>query len=660
MVFLHPEILWGLWVLMIPIIIHLFDLRKTRKVYFPDIRFLREVKQHSSKPLKIKQWLILVARLGFIAFLILLFAQPIIPDSTSNKIGKGDLLMYIDNSRSMSSNVNTKQSLLEEGKLVAQEIIDQLPKGQELIIITNDDFYQFLAPSDLNTASEKLSSIALSDKAFSLPNLMVRISEFSRRNINLTDVFIIGDFQKSTATFLESKPDTTLTYWVSQVSPSVTENCVVDSVFLVDTNIATGSNRSIEVIITNRGMQIKEDVGVKIYVGERQVSASRVSISAFQKKGITFNLGKIEGPLSGYVELEDYPNTFDNKFYFSIPKLSKINVLEIAGEKSSTFIKPVFGNEYIFSFVSNNYQNVDNSHLNNADFIILNQVKSPTQELMSQLQNTVNNGKSVLVIPSQEIDLPAYQFLNGQIIIKQTPIKQKLLEPSSKSPFFTSILEKTARKYKMPSTTKFLGWGKGRSAILSFEDGEPFLSEVAKNIYFLGGPLVEPFSNFQTHALFVPIMYRLATQSHAPNGQLFNRMHNEHFDLALGELQKNDLVKLVDKTNEIIPNRQRVGNKYRLTFPKEISSVGTYQVSVKDSILAHLSINLDPQESFLEPLSEPDLISLFGNANVNFLDAYNANQPNVDLFNAGKMLWRYALTICLLFLLMETLLIRFL
>ncbi len=660
MVFLHPEILWGLWALIIPIIIHLFDLRKTRKIYFPDIRFLREVKQHSSKPLKIKQWLILLARLGFVTFLVLGFAQPIIPDSTSNKIGKGEMLLYIDNSQSMSANENTKQPLLEEAKLVAQEIIDQLPKGQELVIITNDDFYQFLAPDNLNNASEKISSIALSDKAFSLPNLVVGLKEFSRRNNNITDVFIIGDFQKSTTTFLENKLDTTLTYWVSQITPTNTENCVVDSVYLVDTNISKGGNRSIDVIIANTGSKEKEDIGVKIYVGDRQVSASSVSIYAFQKERISFNLGKLEGPLSGYVQLEDYPNTFDNKFYFSLPKLAKVHVLEIVGEEPSDFIKPVFGNESIFSLASNNYQNVENSHLNKADFIIINQVKSPTQELVLELKSLANNGKSILIIPTNEVDLSAYKLFSSQIFNRPNPIRQKLKEPSAQSPFFAAVLEKTTRKYEMPNATKILGWGKDRSALLSFEDGEPYLSEVANNIYLLAGPLVKPFSDLQTHALFVPIMYGLATQSLAHKSKLFNRIQNEYYDLPLGELQKNDLVKLVNETNEIMPNRQRVGNIYRLSFPKEISRVGTYKVDVKDSTKAYLSINLEPQESILAPLSKEEVVSLFGNANVNFLEAYNANQPNVDLFNAGKMLWRYALTICLLFLLMETLLIRFL
>jgi len=659
MIFLHPEFLWALWVLLIPIIIHLFDFRKSKKVFFPDIRFLKEVEQHSRKPLKLKQWLILLARLGFITFLVLLFAQPTITFNNPNQIGKGTVLIYLDNSQSMSSFANAKETLLEEAKTMVQGIIEKMPKEQELLIITNDDFGRFKTPINISKASESIPSINLSEKPFSLQKLSVKISEYTRSAIQLSDVIVISDFQKATSELLESSLDTALNYWVSPLTPESIKNCMVDSIYLEDSNIASDGNRSINVIVSNTSNEVKEGLPIKIFVGDRQVSASSITIPAYQKRSISFSLGKPEGALAGYIQLEDYPNVFDNRFNFSLPPAHLISVLEIADDNPSPYIKPVFGNENIFSFVTNNYQNIDSEILENAEFIIINQVQKLSKETVLQLKNMAVKGNVVLVIPNATSNLAAYKFIVPHLKEKELPTKLKLKEPSFKVPFFSSMLEKPSQKFEMPTATPVWSWGQDRSAILSFEDGSPYLSEVIENIYFLASPLQNPLSDFQTHALFVPVMYGLASQSSTPKISLFNRIEDEYYDLSLASIEPKDIIKLVKDDIEIIPNRQNIGTKERISFPKELISTGTYEVSVRDSVKAYLSINLDKKESLLSPLTKDEIESLFSDHKMVLLDEFKPNKSNLISFNTGMQLWRYALTICLLFLLMETLLIRF-
>ncbi len=659
MIFLHPEFLWALWALLIPIIIHLFDFRKSKKVLFPDIRFLKEVEQHSRKPLKLKQWLILIARLGFIVFLVLIFAQPTIPSNKTNQIGNGTTLIYLDNSQSMSSLANAKESLLEEAKTIVQGIIDKMPKGQEIILATNDDFGRFLAPINLNLASEKLPTINLSEKPFSLQNLGIKISEYARGSTEISDVILISDFQKSTFGLQENNMDTAITYWISQLTPENIQNCVVDSVYLEDSNISSDGNRSINVIVSNTGKELKEEMPIKIFVGDRQVSASSITIPAYQTRSVSFSLGKLEGTLAGYIQLEDYPNTFDNRFNFSLPSNHFINVLEIVGDSPSAHIKAVFGNSNIFSFATNNYQNIDNELLANADFIIINQVQSPTKEIILQLKSLAAKGKVVLTVPAFSNNSPVYQLFLPKLKSEKLPAKQKIKPPSSKSPFFSSILEKTTQKFEMPSATTVWSWGQDRSAILSFENGTPYLSEVIQNVFFLRGSLEEPWSDFQTHALFVPVMYGLASQSATPNEQLFNRIEEEYYDLLIKGVEPKNLIKLINEEIEIIPNRLNLGAKERISFPKDLISTGAYKISVQDSVIGYLSINLDKKESLLSPMAEDEIRNMFKDHKFVLLDEYNPNQDNLISFDSGIRLWRYALTICLLFLLMETLLIRF-
>ena len=77
MTFLYPSFLWALTALSIPIIIHLFNFRRTTKVFFSNTRFLRQIKEVTTAKRKLKHYLILASRLLFLLFLVLAFAQPV-------------------------------------------------------------------------------------------------------------------------------------------------------------------------------------------------------------------------------------------------------------------------------------------------------------------------------------------------------------------------------------------------------------------------------------------------------------------------------------------------------------------------------------------------------------------------------------------------------
>lgn len=659
MVFIHPEFLWGLLAMLIPIIIHLFDFRKNRKVYFPDISFLKQVKHSSKKPLKLKQWLILISRLAFVFFLVMVFAKPILPTDSKKQLRAGTKLIYIDNSQSMSALTSSNKSLIDIAKSISQQIVTQLPKGQEIIVLENDNLGRIFSSISLTDASQKISTITLSDKPFSLNKLELAIANYSKREILPSDVFIISDFQKSTSWVDSYRADSAITYWLSPLVIESANNCVVDSVFMKNSDI-TIENVQIEVVINNSGNQLKENLPVKVFLGNRQVSAATVSIPPFQQKSISFSLGEIKQHISGYIQLEDYPNTFDNLFYFSLPEKRLLQVFEIRDEHSSDYIKPVFGNSDIFSISTNNYQNIDNYLFEKADFVILNEVESPSLELIEKIKNFAVNGGAVLVIPNPAFSLVSYRHFSNTLNVDIRKHRQKLKAPSSQSPFFSHILEKSSRSFEMPTIKPVWSWGQDRSAILSLEDGTPYLSELANNIFFLRGSLIDSLSSFQSHALFVPIMYSLASQSTTPANNLFYRIDEESYDIKDDSIELRDLIKLQKEAIEIVPDKRKDGNNWRLSFLSEIKSTGVYEIKVDNELKGYLPLNLTNKESLLTPMNTEDIRALFNDYNYNFLETYNPNRNILSSFDSGIALWKYALTICLLFLLTETLLIRFL
>lgn len=658
MVFLHPEYLWGLLGLTVPVIIHLFDFRKNRKVYFSDIRFLKQVKHASKKPLRLKQWLILMSRLGAIAFLVFVFAQPIIPSQKSNISQSGDQLIYLDNSLSMSIPIHVNESALDRARTLGQSVVEHMSKGQGAIVVDNDDLTGFWSPRTLKDASNKIASISLSEKPFSLKKLGLSTKEYKNRS-SISEAFIISDFQRSSMGLLTNTLDTSVYYRLVPLKLQTTFNCVVDSVYRLPSNLNTEGQTKIRVIIRNTGSEEKKDMPVKVFVGNRQVSSTTTTVPAYQQTTVTFSLGTINEERSGIVQIEDYPVSFDNQFCFVLNKQQPIYVLEITGEQPSKYIHQVFGNDKLFYLEQEDWRNVDLSMLREADFIVLNQVKQPDSRFLEALKSVNSSGANVLIIPPYKPDTKVFKSLISQL---QTSFfaKQKLQSPSPRAPFFNNVLESAQGTIEMPIATSVWSWGVDRSAILSFEDGRPYLSEVSDKLYIMSGPLADSLSNLQTHALFVPVMYQLAYQRSAPGNALFARTNYEFVDVEIDSIDIKDIVKLKMGDLELVPDKQKIGNKWRLTLPEGIVEQGVYQVMINNLQEGLVAFNTDSKESELQSLTKDELKEYFSGYKYSIVEGSDASQQRIGKLDKGIALWKYALSICLLFLLTEALLIRFL
>ena len=186
MQFKHPELLYGLFLLLIPIIIHLFQLRKFQKVAFTNVAFLKEATLQTRKSSQIKKWLILITRLLLLAALVFAFAQPFTSKSNSFKTKK-ETVIYLDNSFSMQAKGNQGELL----KRAVQDIMTNVPEDENISIITNDEVFKNTSLKaikndllELNYSSNSLSSEAallksvayLNKKSNTLKNVVLILS----------------------------------------------------------------------------------------------------------------------------------------------------------------------------------------------------------------------------------------------------------------------------------------------------------------------------------------------------------------------------------------------------------------------------------------------------------------------------------------------------
>jgi len=178
----------------------------------------------------------------------------------------------------------------------------------------------------------------------------------------------------------------------------------------------------------------------------------------------------------------------------------------------------------------------------------------------------------------------------------------------------------------------------------------------------LASSLDRDHTDFHQHALFVPVMYRLAASSKKREGKLYYSLNETFIPLRLDSLPRDVPVRLVGK-EEVIPGQRVVGDNVFLDIPGFSVEQGFYKIVAQGDTVGLIAFNVNKAESLMEQYTGEEVKALAaGGENVSIFEA-----SSIDAFSneikeryLGTPLWKYALIAALLFLLAEILLIRFL
>jgi len=129
-----PAFLWGLPLAGLPVVFHLLMKRRRKHVKFPSLLFLREADPHLDMKRKLREFLLLAARVLLILLLVLTLSRP----SFENVPGLGrevDVVIMVDNSGSMSAAAGEKNTKLEVAKQGARSLVDSLKSGSRAAVL---------------------------------------------------------------------------------------------------------------------------------------------------------------------------------------------------------------------------------------------------------------------------------------------------------------------------------------------------------------------------------------------------------------------------------------------------------------------------------------------------------------------------------------------
>jgi hypothetical protein len=640
MQFKHPEILYFLLLLVIPILVHLFQLRKFKTEYFTNVKFLKELAIQTRKSSKLKKYLLLASRLLLLAFMIIAFAQPFFKAKDS-KNATNELYIILDNSFSMQAK-GQKGELL---KRAVQDLLEHSPENANFSLITCSDNYW---NTDIKSIQKELQNLKYSATPFQLENLLAKIkahkSAFNKDIVIITDAVGLQSNQIN-----KSKDDENLFFIIPEAEN--TNNIAIDSVYI---NQTLDNFYEIGVKIDAFGEDFK-DIPIALYNKNKLIAKTLVN---FESKNKTINFTIPKEDFHGYVSITDNGLEYDNTYYFSISKPEKSNVISIGDPEKSGFLSRIYTPKE-FNYSNFSLQTLDYNSLENQDAILLNELKDIPQALQTTLKSFVEKGGNVVLIPSAEssvTNLNNFLANFGTVQFKSLTDSEKMITKINFShPLFSSVFEKKVTNFQYPNTKNSFGIGNSAPMILGYSDQTAFLSALqngVSSVYIFAAPINKLNSNFQNSPIIVPTFYNMAQNAQKTGISAMIIGDSKPF-IAETLLSKDEIVTIKNATENFIPVQQILNNKVKLTFNDNPKEAGNFGVFNNNQSIENISFNYNRTESNLD-IANPDATSEY--KEISSIDSlFDTLQAN----RADNQLWKWFVILALLFITIEILIQKF-
>lgn len=640
MQFKHPEILYFLFLLVIPILVHLFQLRKFKTEYFTNVKFLKELVVQTRKSSKIKKYLLLASRLLLLAFLIFAFAQPFFKAKDS-KNSSNELYIVLDNSFSMQAK-GKKGELL---KRAVQDLLENTPENANFSLITCSDNYW---NTDIKSIQKELQNLKYSASSFQLENLLAKIkahkSAFNKDIVVITDAVGLQSNQ-----IKKSKDDENLYFIISEAEK--TDNIAIDSVFI---NQTMDNFYEIGVKMDAFGEDFK-DIPIALYNNNKLVAKTLVN---FESKSKTVNFTIPKEDFHGYVAITDNGLEYDNTYFFSISKPEKSNVISIGEPEKSTFLSKIYTAKE-FNYSNSSLQSLDYNLIEKQDAIVLNELKDIPQALQTTLKSFVQKGGNVIVIPNAETSISNLNSLManfGGIQFKSLGTTEKVISKINfNHPIFTNVFEKKITNFQYPTTKLSFEISNSGPQILGYNDQSSFLSGTkigVATVYVFSAPINKINSNFQNSPIIVPTFFNMAQNAQKTGVTALIIDENQPF-IVETLLGKDEIVTIKNESENFIPVQQILNNKVKLTFNDNPKEAGNFGIFSNQKIIENISFNYNRTESNLSN-ANPDAVS-------DFKEISNVNSifDTLQTDRIDNQIWKIFVILALLFVVIEILIQKF-
>lgn len=662
MSFLYPGFLFAAFILAIPVIIHLFHFRKYKTVRFSSLRFLRNIETERKNRNRLKHLLVLGSRILAFSCLVLAFAIPGCNKKMLAATGKKNICIFIDNTYSMQSR-NSDGILFETAKNKAREIVRASPQGSEFCI-----FSQTMGPEKKISASdaiEAIDKIQISPRSEDFTSTWQRLMHSGINYSSNSLFYFISDFQQSYLRKLPSKEGARSGVFGIHLTGVPASNISVDSAWLQNPFALVGEKNKVFFVIHNYSDKNEDAVNVKLNNGPAVVGLSQLSVEKHNSAIGFIDFTMPAGKKNTFDLHVDDPNVeFDNTLYLAPSVQGEIQIGVIG---SNSFLTSALRTNVFFKTSNIDYPQVAASKFQTLYVIVKDRISSANGLI---LQNFVNNGGRVVLIPDENMPLDGFrEFTHTSgfpIFSKWESAEVKMSKQGLSHPFFQQVFQDIPKNIEMPKVQKWYSTG-GNSgsgeAILSMENGEPLLLKFPTGkgmFYMFTTPFNPSAGNFVQSILFFPVVSNCAF-GHEVSSQLYSIAASGNGYLLQNGLGNGDGNLMLRKDQrEWFAEIQSGLNGKELYISSDYQEPGFYELFDKTNAEKPqwVALNIDRNESNPEMAADENLELLTRNTGMQWLNG-GAAIASATQSKTQSQLWRLFIWLAAAFFALEVLLLVF-
>jgi hypothetical protein len=681
MYFLYPLVLFGLLALVIPLIIHLFNFKKPKRVFFSNVRFLRELQFESRKRSKVKHLLVLLMRLLAFVALIFAFAMPVLRtgEAEENSAGRPLVVIYLDNSYSLQAQ-GSGGVLLETGMKKAREIAAYYDPSDEFHLITNDFSARFSRMVNRADLMDLVTQIQYSPVSRSSSEVMDRIVDLERRYPGREIIaYLISDFQQSTFNIRNTDMNHGISMRMVPIQSGDQANLYIDSVWTEVPVIRPGQIAVFQVRVGNTGTSVAEEVPVTMTLNGREISVGTTDVPAggHSVVQLTARIAE-EGIYHGVIAIEDHPLIFDDKFFVGFVVRRQRRVTGVYGDRPDPALTRIFEGDSLFVFENTPVTRIDFSAMNSYDIIFCQGVRDFSTGLLDALKTYVLDGGTLVIIPPDpSSDVTGLTRMTEALGIAgygtTDTIDVRLGFVDYEDPLFQGVFAEKPTNPAMPQILNHyslnLKMAPGEKVIMRLLNNRPLLLESSSGkgkVYQFAMPFAPSSGNLAVFAeLFVPPIYNMALFSGQKIPMYYILGRDKSAVISRSEAREQSVFRIGALTDdyEFIPGHRNEPFGALLFFEDQVTRAGNYRVMMEQNEVAPLAFNYSGQESDLRadtPKALEEWIRENGYLHLSILSpAGKSLTEKLAELNQGIKLWRWFVLAALLFLLTESLLLRF-
>jgi hypothetical protein len=661
--FLFPLFLIAGLTLLIPILIHLFNLRKYKTVLFPHTRFLKNLQLHSRKQSQVQYKWLLAIRLMFLAFLIFAFAQPYWRNKNSNESANRLHVIYIDNSYSMS--VQSRQrSLLDRSKENAVNLIRQL-KGN-FIVLNNEKLINY-KPLSSEQALEEVYKINFSSASKTSEQVINNLQNLLQDNItNAADLFYISDFQKNV---FASTPDTGLLHKINfsglVVQNPEAQNIYIDSAFFETPVLQTGQSNKLIVRSKYFGKAPNANSVLQFTVNGQLKSAVSPVFNANKESNdtLTFQVNDA-GWQRLLLTIGDASAHFDDSFRIAARNTPDLSVLVLNETTSNAYIQAALRSYSGFKATQTNINNAPQDWTN-YNLILVNGLAHFDKSLADKLKSALDKGQNVCIFPAAHADIASLNMglrMLGDIQVTgiDTSI-QTIATLQFESRLVKDMFEHIPDNVQMPIAKQHYiirsGLSANQQSVFSFRNGDPFFASYTPSLgqlYMCSSSAELQSGNFPASYFFLPFLYQMA--SLAKGGSIFavSAGQKEAVFVPNKITNNRNMIHVLGNGLDVIPAQRAEGMGVYVFLANVVQQPDFYKLTSITEDTTLVAINANRIESNFECWTIDELQKQWKGKDINWQNAGDQNHSVKAFERQSFPLWKLCTILALLMLGIET------